>query len=433
MIKKIGIPIVAAVVIFAIAVTIDFDEPVTYDNLPQNTYTITPVTTPIKITTQTIEPSSIQVDSETKTAEKTIIDKNSYSGAGFVFPFLQKSFGISASTTTLNVEDWDLGHENVNAAPIWKDETEGSFDGNIYFSSRSSTVNEVYSLNPTTNLLTTWTNSGNGWTDNVYGNSAGQIFFTTGIFGTSEAIHRLNPLTDQITVWDIDSVLHEANPHGLVFDDDDIAYFVTGNGPSRFYSLDPGTNELKIWNVDSICPFSGFALTGLDIDSAGKLYANQLEVVEICTLDPATNQVTLYDTGLDFNRTWVPSLDPRPENPGHLYLGANSDTDRKIMRIDTVNNETTVWTLTGLYNLQFVDVDSNGLVWGPTFRNSAGALETGLVMLNPDTNSVTEWAFGYDASAGGGGYLTAVENGDIWMHIWRTDSGTNNHLLRFYE
>ena len=103
LIKQIAIPVATAVVIFAIVVSFDFDDSVSLDDLPQNTYSITPVTTPIKVITQTIEPSSIQADTSTQTAEKTVTQNNSYSGAGFVFPFLQKSFGIAASTTTASV------------------------------------------------------------------------------------------------------------------------------------------------------------------------------------------------------------------------------------------------------------------------------------------------------------------------------------------
>ena len=433
MIKKIVIPVAVAVVIFAIAVSFDFDEPVTLDELPQNAYTGTPVTTPIKVTTQTIEPSSVQVDTETQSVTPTVSEKNNYPGAGFVFPFLQKSFGISASTTTLNVEDWNLGINflGLNQGEIWKDETASAFAGNIYFGALDSSIHAIYSLNPTTDVLTTWTTPTDGWEGNLSGNSVGHVFYTKGVFGTipnDETIQRLDPSTDQITVWQMWSAVGDANPHGLVVDQTSgIVYAVPGNAPSRFYSLNPATNEVKVWNVNSICPTTSFGFHGLAIDSDGLLYANLLDTIEVCTLDPATNQVTLYDTGLDFGRTWQNDIDST--NPGHLYLVSNGlNPNNKIILVDTVSNESTVWSLSNLGNAVTLDVDSNGLVWIPTLSDSANVDSNGLVMLNPDTNSITEWEFGYAARAN----IFAATNGDIWVRVSNIQSGVLDHILRFF-
>jgi len=437
LIKQIAIPIAVAVVIFAIIFTIDFEEPVTLDEMPQNVYSITPVTTPIKVTTQTIEPSSIQVDAQTQNAPKTVRDNNNYPGAGFVFPFLQKSFGIDASTTTLNVEDWDIGENNGGRSDVWKDETGGSFAGNIYFSAVSTTVFEIYSLNPTTDILTTWTTPGDGFTWLVDGNSAGEVFYFKGTFGSSntDSIQRLDPSTDQITVWDL-PVPTSFKPNGIEIDQTTgIVYISVEQPTSQFLSLNPATNELKIWSVNSICPKGSSAFNGIAIDSAGgttKIYTNQLQQTQVCVLDPATNQVTLYDSGIGrAGSDWSSHLDLDPTNPGHVFFIIDSGVvnSGKIYRVDTVSDETTVWTLTGINRSQFIKVDANGLVWSPTIQNSAYSLEQGLLMLNPATNSVTEWSFGY----GGQAEIFPAVNGDIWMHTENTASGTNDHILRFYQ
>ncbi|MCJ8306471.1 MAG: hypothetical protein HRU07_05405 [Nitrosopumilus sp.] len=427
MIKKIGIPIISAVVIFAIAATIDFDDSVTLANLPQNIYSVTPVTTPIKVTTLTIEPSLIQVDAETKTAEKTIIDNSSYSGAGFVFPFLQKSFGIDVSTTTLTVDDWDLGSDSILPSSVWVDETGGANNGNVYYG--TAAANNLRSLNPATDVETTWDIGGT--VNYVNGNTSGEPFFFM-VDGSTTYVAILDPINDELTKWNVTPNIHG---HENAIDDSGIIYSID-NVVSTIHSLNPSNNELKVWDVQSVCPKSGFAFHGLSFDSTTDLiYANQLEVIELCVLDPSNNDVTLYDTGLDFGRTWHNAIGPT--NPGHVYVATNlhgGGDGRKVVLIDTINNESTVWELTGQHDAYTINVDSNGLVWIYTVRDSVGTTwESGLVMLNPATNSVTEWSLGYDSGLSSYTELYTAANGDVWVNVSHTASGTNDHLLRFSD
>jgi len=104
----------------------------------------------------------------------------------------------------------------------------------------------------------------------------------------------------------------------------------------------------------------------------------------------------------------------------------------EILRIDTVAAEATIWTLTGLQDGQRLVVDSIGNVWVPTTKNGGGSDERGIVRLDPDTNIVTEWAFGHSVGAQGHG-LFAASDGDIWEVTDDTASGTNDHLVRFFE
>jgi len=401
------------------------DEPVLDE--PTNSYQLTPTTSKMTITTATIEPTKSALEPSTAPADVTIeSSSDGYSGLGFVFPILQESFGIGPGTNTLDFEDWDMG---VDAGSHWpaEDESGGIFDGNVY-TIAGPTLDTIYRLNPSTNVLTTWTIPvTDGFGIYITVNSTGHVFFAKSPFAVTPHVGLLDPFTDEITLWDMGSL---DNIHQLAIDPTtNIIYGNNGNAPSRIFSLDPKTNELKVWNVESICNAVGFAFTGLVRDAGtGKIYANQLERPELCELDPATNLVTLYDTGLDFGRSWASAIDPT--NTGHVFLPTNLGPE--ILRIDTVAAEATIWTLTGLQDSQSLVVDSIGNVWIPTTKNGGGSDERGIVRLDPDTNIVTEWAFGHSVGAQAH-WLFAASDGDIWEVTDNTASGTNDHLVRFFE
>jgi len=393
------------------------------NDLEENEYSATSTTIPITVTTSTISPTMQELSSETQRVSATT-SKHDYSGAGFAFPLLQKSYGIGASVTTLNYDDWTLGtgansHFCVNPHV---DESGGTYDGNVYMISCAET--KIYRFDSTTEVLTTWnTPLSQGGTDIIV-NGTGFVFFAAG-----NDIARLNPATDEITVWsDLSTDYHWTLAIDPTTND---IYFGSAHPTSQIYSLNPETNVLKTWNVESICTHVGFAFHSMVWDDIGKkAYASQLEVPQLCGLDPSDNSVTLYDTGLDLGRSWFIAVDPT--NEGHVYLPGQGGgaLSKNILRIDTVTPQATVWALTGGYDNTSIAVDSAGIVWQPTSLNSAGAPNWSLLRLVPSTNVITEWDFGHGLAKHSGVYV--MNNGTIWESS-DTNDVTDPHLFRLNE
>lgn len=428
--SALGLGIFSVLIVFFFSLGSDLDTDVSLNELEQNQYVLEPTTVPIKVTSATISPTVVDSDQSITHVDPKVSSSNDYSGLGFTFPLLQKSFGIGSTVNTLNFEDWDMGVNSINNYPrgIVEDESGGPFDGNVYTIS-GNTDNKIYGFNRTTNTLTTWAIPASANNDQHLVNDTGYLFFPY-ISGTTQKVGMLDPFLDEITLWQINSQF--TNVHGFAIDrSSNILYGAWASNPA-FFSLDPQTNEHKIWDVTSICPKTGsFSFHGMSIDDNGLLIANHLEALNVCTLDPGSNTVTFYNTGLDFGRSWHNAVDPRASNTGVMYVGTEQGTGKQVIQVDTESATSTVWELPGLKRVFWPQVDSNGIVWLPTMETAAGSENAGLVRLDPTTNVITEWDFGTPTAIQ---HIFPASDGAIWRVTEGSPGGsTNDHLVRYTE
>lgn len=419
-VSALGIGIFSVLIVLFFSLGFEADTDVSLNDLEENEYSAVPTTIPITVTSNTISPSIQKLTSDTQTVSATTSEYN-YQGTGFVFPLLQKSYGIGTSVTTLNYDDWDLGTTAEFCHNPAVDESGGTYDGNVYMN--SCTTSQIFRFNPATEVLTTWTSPLVGG-NSILVNGTGFVFFNS-----QNNIARLNPFTDEITVWN--NLAADYTWTVAIDPSTNDIYFGNAATTSRIYSLNPETNLLKTWDVESICTHVAFSFHSMVWDDIGKkAYASQLEVPELCELNPSNNLVTLYDTGLDFGRSWFIGIDPT--NAGHVYFPAegSSTASAKILRIDTVTPQATVWTLTGDWNARGIDVDSAGVVWMPTATTQAVASNLGILRLIPSTNIITEWSFEHGLATHSS--LFPMANGTLWQ---LTDTGNANdeHIVRFNE
>ncbi|MCJ8306469.1 MAG: hypothetical protein HRU07_05395 [Nitrosopumilus sp.] len=153
-VSVLGLGVFSILLVLFFSLGFESESGVSLGELEQNQYSVTPEIIPITVTTSTISPLTEKVSSDTQSVTPKIIEQNNYLGSGFVFPFLQKSFGIVSTDTTLNYDEWSMGGD-FDSVPIRMDESGGIYDGMLYIGTFAQPI--IHRFDPTTEELTPWT------------------------------------------------------------------------------------------------------------------------------------------------------------------------------------------------------------------------------------------------------------------------------------
>jgi len=434
-----GIIFIVIVLLFSVGFESESNSGISLDELEQNQYSITPETIPLIVTTDTISPLAEKISTDTQSVTAEITKQNNYSGAGLVFPLLQQAFGIGSTVTTLEYNSWNVGSNTHSLIPRM-DVSGGANNGMVYFGTWTEPA--IYRLNPTNDELTKWTAPlGSYRTTGIAVSDNGFVYFQAADIGTSgdNYLGKLNPTTNDITLWDLDDGYMNV---GMVYVDDttaiDILWITNMQvGPVKFRSLNTDTDELKVWNADSLCTdFTGSTSSGFYAaggTTEGLVYLTTQGSYAICTLDPATNQVKYYDTGLTAGSNHRGSVDSTG-----IYYMLDSGTAETIVSIDpdhptNASPTAKVWTLTGQSRGYEIAVDLNDDAWFVSRSNAANSGDIGIVRLDVSTNIITEWDI--PGILEFSGHMTFPNDGknDMWATLENDGTNSNDLIVQYCE
>ena len=107
------------------------------------------------------------------------------------------------------------------------------------------------------------------------------------LHSTGQKLYRLNPTTNVLTTWFLDSVRNE--PQAMTIDNNDNVYiYVKGDTRARIQKIDTTTNVLEEWVV----PITSFVdPIKVAVDSAGTVYF----LDALTRLVPSTGKFTTWD------------------------------------------------------------------------------------------------------------------------------------------
>jgi len=277
-----------------------------------------------------------------------------------------------------------------------------SFDGSGTMWAKGY-YNKIYSLQPATDTLTTWTHANNDILGaNHYGMAVVSPANANHVWATATSINHVNRLdvsSGQLLSWAFPASTTCAEAKNLAVDSTGSAWF--GKNDSKIAQLDPATNMLKEWPMPTGGTYCPQVVASEGSGASQKVWFCEATIDKIGYLAPSTGSVT----------EWTIPGNPAVFNSCNPPVGGKiwfSHSTAQVRRLDTATNELSTWACQmGCGIVYGISQESAGKVW---FSDA-----TDLISFDPVAAQFVEYT-----GLGCGVYSPFVDGSG---NIWTTQNG----------